>query len=153
VVEIPCGFKSRPAHHQTASGWPISCKTSRMSNVKAGLKAAMAQKRPRSRRPRARIGLPAIAIVAIALDGCAFSGKFFADPVGPDSGPGPHVANCTLIQQATPALYVCDGKTYTATQLYDIRNGKQATPCDGPGSQSSGSPAKPNPACFNVQHY
>jgi hypothetical protein len=30
-----------------------------------------------------------------------------------------------LLQQATPTKYVCGGKTYTAVQLADIRNGKQ----------------------------
>jgi hypothetical protein len=69
---------------------------------------------------RAIAGTLAIALAAIALSGCSF----FAG-AGPDSGPGPHVANCTLIQQATPTLYVCNGKTYTATQLYDIRRGNQ----------------------------
>lgn len=91
----------------------------------------------------------AVSIAALALGGCSF----FAGSGGPDSGPGPHVANCTLIQQATPSLYVCDGKTYTATQLYDLRNGKQASPCEDQGSQSVGSSAKPNPACNNAQHY
>jgi hypothetical protein len=28
-----------------------------------------------------------------------------------------------LLQQATPAKFVCHGKTYTAVQLTDIRNG------------------------------
>ncbi|HTT75746.1 MAG TPA: hypothetical protein VMF50_07150 [Candidatus Binataceae bacterium] len=40
------------------------------------------------------------------------------------SGPEPRVANCALIKQATPSLYACNGKTYTATQLTDIRDGK-----------------------------
>jgi hypothetical protein len=31
-----------------------------------------------------------------------------------------------LLQQATPAKFVCDGKTYTAVQLTDIREGKSA---------------------------
>ena len=69
-------------------------------------------------------GILAIALAAVALGGCSFFNGFFAGS-GPDSGTGPHVANCTLIQQATPTLYVCDGKTYTATQLYDIRHGSQ----------------------------
>jgi hypothetical protein len=28
-----------------------------------------------------------------------------------------------LLQQATPARFVCNGETYTAVQLTDIRNG------------------------------
>jgi hypothetical protein len=98
---------------------------------------------------RSRATIVAVSLAALTLGGCSF----FAGSGGPDSGPGPHVANCTLIQQATPSLYVCDGKTYTATQLYDLRTGKQAAPCEGPGSQGSGSSAKPNPACTNAQHY
>ncbi|HTT77148.1 MAG TPA: hypothetical protein VMF50_14370 [Candidatus Binataceae bacterium] len=99
------------------------------------------------------IGIAILLLAAFALGGCSFFGSFFAGSGGSGSGPGPHVANCTLIQQATPALYVCDGKTYTATQLYDIRNGKKASPCEGPGSQSSGSSAAQNSSCKNAQHY
>jgi hypothetical protein len=96
------------------------------------------------------MAVAALVLATLALSGCA---GFFAG-FGPASGPGPNVANCRLIQQATPALYVCDGKTYTATQLYDIRHGKEASPCEGPGSeQSSGSSSKPNTACKNVVHY
>jgi hypothetical protein len=37
------------------------------------------------------------------------------------SGPQPRVEDCMLLQQATPTRYVCDGKTYTAVQLADLR--------------------------------
>jgi hypothetical protein len=40
------------------------------------------------------------------------------------SGPEPRVEDCALIQQATPARYVCGGKTYTAVQLSDLRTPK-----------------------------
>jgi len=93
----------------------------------------------------------AVVIAMSALSGCT---NFFA-PSESDSGGGPVLANCTLIQQATPRLYVCDGKTYTATQLYDMRNGTHPSPipCQGPGSESSGSSAKSNSACNNAVHY
>jgi hypothetical protein len=39
------------------------------------------------------------------------------------SGPQPRVEDCMLLQQATPTRYVCDGKTYTAVQLADLRKG------------------------------
>jgi len=41
------------------------------------------------------------------------------------SGPPPRVEDCVLIQQATPARWVCDGKVYTSVQLADIRTGKK----------------------------
>jgi hypothetical protein len=44
------------------------------------------------------------------------------------SGPEPRVEDCMLLQQATPAKFVCNGKTYTAVQLTDIRNGNPMTP-------------------------
>lgn len=51
--------------------------------------------------------------------GCSTSESFLS------SGPKPRVEDCALIQQATPAKFVCgDGKTYTAVQLSDIRTGK-----------------------------
>ena len=42
------------------------------------------------------------------------------------SGPSPRVADCMLLQQATPTKYVCGGKTYTAVQLADLRKGNGA---------------------------
>ena len=59
-------------------------------------------------------------LVALQLAGCGM-----ADPIL-SSGPSPRVEDCMLLQQATPSKYVCDGKTYTAVQLADIRNGKPA---------------------------
>jgi hypothetical protein len=41
------------------------------------------------------------------------------------SGPVPRVEDCMIVQQATPARFVCgDGKTYTSLQLSEIRTGK-----------------------------
>lgn len=54
---------------------------------------------------------------AAAFAGCASRNPFVSE------GPEPRVENCMLLQQATPAKFVCDGKTYTAVQLTDIRNG------------------------------
>ena len=69
-------------------------------------------------RRRARM----LALAALAgLCGCA-ENPFL------QSGPEPRVANCALVRQATPTEYFCDGKTYTATQLVDIRDGKTAIP-------------------------
>jgi hypothetical protein len=59
-------------------------------------------------------------LVALQLVGCGA-----ADPLL-SSGPSPRAEDCMLFQQATPTKYVCDGKTYTAVQLADIRNGKTA---------------------------
>jgi hypothetical protein len=67
-------------------------------------------------------GCLSIFVLAIlTLAGCA------TDPIM-ESGPYPRVADCTLIHQATPPLYVCDGKTYTANQLDAIRHGVQPPP-------------------------
>ena len=62
-------------------------------------------------------GLIAIGLWTAALSGCASRNPFISE------GPEPRVENCMLLQQATPAKFVCDGKTYTAVQLTDIRNG------------------------------
>ena len=63
----------------------------------------------------------ALAAAALGLAGCA-------DMSVLSSGPTPRVEDCALIQQATPAKFVCgDGKTYTAVQLADIRTGKTPT--------------------------
>ena len=68
-------------------------------------------------RPAVRL---ALAIAALAMSGCA-------DMSVLSSGPTPRVEECALIQQATPAKFVCgDGKTYTAVQLADIRTAKPA---------------------------
>jgi len=42
------------------------------------------------------------------------------------SGPVPRVEDCAQLQQATPTKYFCGGKTYTAVQLADIRNGRKS---------------------------
>jgi hypothetical protein len=55
------------------------------------------------------------------LAGCSFQNPLDS------SGPEPRVEDCMLLQQATPAKFVCDGKTYTAVQLSDIRTAKPAT--------------------------
>ncbi len=54
----------------------------------------------------------------LGLAGCSFQ----SNPIM-SSGPTPRVEDCMLLQQATPAKFVCNGKTYTAVQLSDIRNG------------------------------
>jgi hypothetical protein len=59
-------------------------------------------------------------LVALQLMGCGMENPILS------SGPSPRVEDCMLLQQATPTRYVCDGKTYTAVQLADIRNGKAA---------------------------
>jgi hypothetical protein len=58
----------------------------------------------------------------LVLTGCGASNPF---PLL-SSGPSPRVEDCMLLQQATPTKFVCGGKTYTAVQLSDIRNGKSA---------------------------
>ena len=63
-------------------------------------------------------GLAAIS----ALAGCSGQNPILS------SGPEPRVEDCMLLQQATPARFVCNGKTYTAVQLTDIRNGNPMTP-------------------------
>jgi hypothetical protein len=75
----------------------------------------------RKRYQRGRRALIALAAVTAGLCGCA------ANPFL-QSGPEPRVENCALTQQATPSRYVCGGKTYTATQLADIRDGKTPLP-------------------------
>ena len=64
--------------------------------------------------------LSAIGLIAMAANfaGCSFQ----SNPIM-SSGPVPRVEDCMLLQQATPAKFVCNGKTYTAVQLTDIRNG------------------------------
>jgi len=53
-----------------------------------------------------------------------FSGCAMRNPIM-STGPGPRVEDCIQLQQATPTKYFCQGKTYTAVQLADIRNGRQ----------------------------
>lgn len=65
-----------------------------------------------------RAGVVVVGLWAAMLSGCASSRNPFISV-----GPEPRVENCMLLQQATPAKFVCDGKTYTAVQLTDIRNG------------------------------
>ena len=56
-------------------------------------------------------------IAVLGLTGCSASRNPFIS-----QGPEPRVEDCMLLQQATPAKFVCNGKTYTAVQLSDIRN-------------------------------
>ena len=65
-----------------------------------------------------RVGLLVTGIAVLGLTGCSASRNPFIS-----EGPEPRVENCMLLQQATPAKFVCNGKTYTAVQLSDIRNG------------------------------
>jgi hypothetical protein len=60
------------------------------------------------------------ASLMLVLSGCAVTNPVVS------SGPYPRVEDCMLLQQATPTKYVCDGKTYTAVQLTDIRKGNPA---------------------------
>ncbi len=74
------------------------------------------------------------AISAIALMIGALSASGCASDLVMSSGPMPRAEDCAIIRQATPSQFVCgngdylatDGKTYTATQLADIRTGKAA---------------------------
>ena len=70
-----------------------------------------------SKRPL-RAGLIVTGIAVLGLTGCSASRNPFIS-----EGPEPRVEDCMLLQQATPAKFVCNGKTYTAVQLTDIRNG------------------------------
>jgi len=67
-----------------------------------------------------RFAASAIALIPMAANfaGCSFQ----SNPIM-SSGPVPRVEDCMLLQQATPAKFVCNGKSYTAVQLTDIRNG------------------------------
>jgi len=40
------------------------------------------------------------------------------------SGPEPRVQDCAMIHQATPTVYICKGRAYTADQLANIREGE-----------------------------
>ena len=65
------------------------------------------------------VGLVAAgSVLALQLIGCGMENPILS------SGPSPRAEDCMLLQQATPTKYVCNGKTYTAVQLSDIRNGK-----------------------------
>ena len=59
-------------------------------------------------------------LIMLIACGCGASSIFLS------SGPAPRVEDCMIVQQATPAKFVCDGKVYTAVQLADIRNGGSA---------------------------
>lgn len=59
-------------------------------------------------------------LAAVAMSACAGQNPILS------TGPSPRVEDCALIQQATPARFVCGGKVYTAVQLTDIRDGKTA---------------------------
>ena len=70
-----------------------------------------------------RAALLGAGLSMFGLAGCSFQNPLVS------SGPEPRVENCMLLQQATPAKFVCNGKTYTAVQLSDIRTGGgSATP-------------------------
>jgi hypothetical protein len=58
----------------------------------------------------------------VTLSGCSFQNPLVSE------GPEPRVENCMLLQQATPAKFVCNGKTFTAVQLSDIRTGANTPP-------------------------
>jgi len=62
-------------------------------------------------------GVVAVGLWATALSGCGSRNPFLSE------GPEPRVEDCAQIRQATPSQYVCNGKTYTAVQLSDIRHG------------------------------
>ncbi len=89
--------------------------------------SAFSARRP----PSIRLCTRGTAAVLLALfsAGCADAGHLFLS-----SGPTPRVEDCMIVRQATPSQLVCgngdylasDGKTYTANQLADIRNGKIA---------------------------
>jgi hypothetical protein len=64
-----------------------------------------------------------VAVIALALP--VLGGTRCAVFPIVQSGPEPRVANCALIEEDTPALYVCGGKVYTASQLDAIRHGNQ----------------------------
>ena len=61
-----------------------------------------------------------VVLLALQAAGCGAANPLLSN------GPTPRVEDCMLLQQATPTKYVCAGKTYTAVQLADIRNGKAA---------------------------
>jgi hypothetical protein len=63
----------------------------------------------------------ALTAVTLFCSACAMSNPILS------SGPSPRVEDCMLLQQATPTKYVCGGKTYTAVQLAEIREGGSAT--------------------------
>jgi hypothetical protein len=63
----------------------------------------------------------ALLVTGLAMIGLAACSSLHSPLVS--SGPEPRVEDCLLIQQATPAKFVCNGKIYTAVQLSDIRNG------------------------------
>jgi hypothetical protein len=66
-------------------------------------------------------GRAAFAALAVLLAGCTG----YQNPLL-SSGPVPRVEDCAFIQQATPTKYVCDGKTYTSTELNEIRSKKKS---------------------------
>jgi hypothetical protein len=74
-----------------------------------------------SKRPL-HVGLLVAGSAMLGLAGCSFQNPIMS------SGPAPRVEDCMLLQQATPARFVCNGKTYTAVQLTDIRNGTTPVP-------------------------
>ena len=65
-----------------------------------------------------RFALIGLTAIVGGLSGCAVQNPLLS------YGPEPRAEDCALIRQATPSQYVCGGKTYTAVQLADIRNGK-----------------------------
>lgn len=77
---------------------------------------------------RHRLSKWGIRATTIGLSAGLFGLAACADNPFLQAGPEPRVANCALIQQATPSRYVCGGKVYTATQLADIRDGKTPIP-------------------------
>jgi len=57
------------------------------------------------KKPKRRIVAAAGLLGALQLAGCGVTGVFMS------SGPAPRVEDCMIVQQATPAKFVCDGKT------------------------------------------
>jgi hypothetical protein len=70
-------------------------------------------------------GAMAAALVTVTMTICLIGCATFDPLTSSASSPGPRVEDCALIQQATPARFVCAGKVYTAIQLADIRKGKK----------------------------
>jgi hypothetical protein len=68
------------------------------------------------------LGMFAVGLWVATLPGCASRNPFVSE------GPEPRVENCMLLQQATPAKFVCGGKTMTAVQLSDIRTAANTPP-------------------------
>jgi len=82
--------------------------------------------------PRALMTGIAVCALITALSGCAGSSLTWpiSQPTAPamtSSGtPIPRVQDCLSIKQATPSLFVCNGKVYTANELRKLREDQAA---------------------------